>query len=313
MKLHNLRDFLAVAERGSINAAARHLGVSQPSISRSLAALEKELGVPLLERHTKGTLLTPMGEIFARRANASVSELRRAREEILQLNGSLHGTVSACFSSLSHVMLLPQALKQFVSRYPNVILHLIEGGYPAVESRLKSGELDFYVGPAQFGGTPPELQMERLLDNSRVVLARKSHPLAKARSLQDFVEARWITTSITERAEAELGELFASHHLPPPRLALRAESAMTWMTALINTDMLTVTAPQFATAPMLAGHVETLRIRELIAGPSLVIIRRSAVPPTPAAEFFCDMIRRCAAPFSETAEPNQGKGRALAS
>src|SRR6188508_1885518 len=87
MKLHQIRDLLAVAEKGSLRAAARQLGLAQPSISRSIRELERELGAPLLERQARGTVLTPTGKLFASRAGAAASELRRAREEIAQLHG----------------------------------------------------------------------------------------------------------------------------------------------------------------------------------------------------------------------------------
>lgn len=236
-----------------------------------------------------------MGTIFARRASASVSELRKAREEILQLQGGVHGTVAACLSALSHVTLLPDSLKPFASRYPNTALHIIEGGYPGVESRLKSGAVDFYVGPAPATGVPSDLQMETLFENTRVVLVRKGHPLAKARSLAELVDCDWITTSITDRAESELGELFAAHDLPPPRLAFRAETALTWLIAMSNSDMLTMTARQFADSALFKPLVEKLNLRESLTGPAIVLVRRSAVPPTPAAEFLCDLLRRTAA------------------
>ena len=68
MKLNSLRDFLAVAERGSLRAAARQLGVAQPAITRNIQELEKELGVVLFERQARGVTLSPMGEVFLRRA-----------------------------------------------------------------------------------------------------------------------------------------------------------------------------------------------------------------------------------------------------
>ena len=67
MKLHQIRDLLAVAQKGSLRAAARHLRVAQPSISRSIRSLEREVGVPLLERQARGTVLTPSGQLFATR------------------------------------------------------------------------------------------------------------------------------------------------------------------------------------------------------------------------------------------------------
>ena len=73
MKLTHLRDVLAVAEQGSIRAAGRLLGTTQPAITRSIRELEHELGVSLFERHAKGIRLTDMGQVFVRRAAAGTS------------------------------------------------------------------------------------------------------------------------------------------------------------------------------------------------------------------------------------------------
>src|SRR5437879_6227964 len=134
MKLHELRDFLAVTERGGLRAAARHLGLPQPAITRSIQALEKELGVALFERHAKGVRLTPMGSAFLRRAAAVRSELQRARDEIDQLRGETHGRLSACLSSAAHMALLPQVLPSFRARYPNVRIEIIDDLFPAIEA-----------------------------------------------------------------------------------------------------------------------------------------------------------------------------------
>ena len=64
MKLNAIRDFLAVAERGSLRAAARQVGGSQPAMSRSIQELERELGVALFQRTAGGVRLTTMGEVF---------------------------------------------------------------------------------------------------------------------------------------------------------------------------------------------------------------------------------------------------------
>ncbi len=298
LKLHHLRDLLAIAEQGSINAAARHLGIGQPALSRSIRDLEKELGAPLLERHARGAALTPMGTLFARRASVAVSELRRGRDEIQQSQGGVQGTVVACLSSLAHMALLPDALRPFTVRYPNVQLHLIEGVYPMVESQLKNGAIDVYIGPTPESGPAPELQLEKLFDNTRVVLARRGHPLCGVTQLADLVDVRWVTTRITAFDESELGGIFASKGLPPPRLALRAESALSWISAVAFSDMMTVSPRQWVTSPMVAHLLMQVPIDEVIAAPSIALIRRAAIPPTPAAEYFCDMLRRAAAPLT---------------
>jgi DNA-binding transcriptional LysR family regulator len=302
MKLHQLRNLLAIVERGSINGAAKHLGIAQPALSRSIRDLEKEIGVPLLDRHARGIVLTPMGTIFVRRATAAMGELRRAREEIGQLQGDVQGTVVACISSVVHVALLPAALDAFRRRYPNIQLHIIEGVYPVVESRLRSGAIDLYAGPAPENGPAAELQLEKLFDNTRVVLARKGHPLAKATSLAELMDAQWITTSITTQAEAEFAEIFSRHHLPPPRSVLRAESALTWITAVAYSDLLVISPRQWASSPLIEGLMQQVPIKETLASQSLVMICRAAAPPTPAVEYLRDLLRRAAAPYVRESE-----------
>jgi LysR family transcriptional regulator of abg operon len=79
MKLHHLRDIVAIAERGGLRAASRHLQIAQPALTRSLSELERELGAPLFERHSRGMALTAMGRAFVPRATAILNEVRRAR------------------------------------------------------------------------------------------------------------------------------------------------------------------------------------------------------------------------------------------
>ena len=299
MKLHQLRDFLAIVEKGSISAAAKYLGIAQPSLSRSIRELEKELGVPLLERHARGAALTPMGILFAKRTRLSMMELEKARDEITQNQGQVHGNVTVCISGVSNLTLLNAALGPFQQRYPLVNLSLVEGVYPLVESRLKEGLIDLYVGPAPNAGLPAELRLEKLFYAPRAVLARKGHPLANATSLRQLLDANWLTTSITDRAETEFGAIFEELGLPPPRLSIRVSSALTLITALTGSDVLAITSRTWVDLPLFANLIAVIPVEEAIGGPPIAMICRAAVPPTPAAEYFCDMIRRAAVPMAK--------------
>ena len=88
MKLHYFRDAVAIAENGSLRSAARHLGIAQPTLTRSLSELERELGAPLFERRSKGMVATTLGEVFVRRATAILSDIRRTQDEFEQLRGN---------------------------------------------------------------------------------------------------------------------------------------------------------------------------------------------------------------------------------
>ncbi len=298
MKLHHLRDFLAIVEKESISAAAKYLGIAQPSLSRSIRELEKELGVPLFERHARGAALTPMGIVFARRARMAVRELEKGRDEIGQMQGEVQGDVAVCISGVSHLTLLGEALSPFQARYPLVRLNLIEGVYPQVESRLREGSIDAYVGPVPDElSIPPDLRVEKLFKPSRVVLARKGHPLAGAKSLAELIDANWVTTSITDKAELEFGALFEAQGLPPPRLSMRVGSGLTLITTLISGDALVISSRTWADLPMFRDLLDVIEVKEKLSAPSIALIYRAAVPPTPATEYFCDMIRRAAVPM----------------
>lgn len=294
MKLAQFRDVVAVAERGSLRAAARHLGAAQPALSRSIHELERELGVPLFERRARGMLLTPMGEVFVRRAGAVLGEVRRARDEIEQLQGGVRGSVVAALSSVPHMALLPSALRPFRARYPNVRLRIVEGVYPAFETGLKDGSIDCYVGPTPGASLASELVQEKLFDNARTILGRKGHPLAKVRSLRGLVNAEWAwaATSITHDAEAELAELFQRHRLPTPRLALMTTSALTLIVALMHSDAVAMVPIQWTRFAPTARELAPIKVTEALGAPPIVAIRRAGLPLTPAAEFLVDLMRR---------------------
>ena len=285
---------MAIVDRGSIRAAARSLGIAQPAISRSVRELERELGVTLFERQPKGVVPTRLGELFIQRARAAQNELMRAVDEIDQLRGKAHGNVSACLSTAAHIGLLPDTLKPFRQRFPDVKLNLSEGLFPDAEAALKDSTIDFYVGPLPEQRITGKLIAEDLLENRRVIMARKGHPLAAATSLADLVDCEWITTSITVKAEHELGPLFERHGLPRPRITIQAHSALTMATVVAYSDILTMLPVQWTQFPWTESLLQKIDIKETLAAPTICIVRRANLPLTPAAEFLCDLLRRAA-------------------
>jgi LysR family transcriptional regulator, regulator of abg operon len=292
LKLHHFRNVVAIAEEGSLRAAARSMRVAQPAVTRSLSELERELGAPLFERRARGMILTPIGEAFVRRASAVLNEVKRARDEVNQLGGGSSGSVAVGLSIAPHISMLPQALRPFRTRYPDVQLHVIEGFYPTLESDLRDGSIDFYVGPAPDDALPAELLQEKLFDNTRTVLCRKNHPLGKARSLRELAGAEWATTSITQLAEDELKFLFESYGLAPPRLILRSQSALTLMVMLAHTDLLAMVPRQWKDFAPMADILSAINVQEPLPAPAIVLIRRRDVPLTPAAAYLAALLSR---------------------
>ena len=110
MKLNHFHEVVAIADRGSIRAAARALDLDQPALTRSFAELERELGAPLFERRARGVVPTPLGVAFVRRATSILQEVRRTHDEMAQLQGTGSGKVTVGLSIAAHLALLPAAL-----------------------------------------------------------------------------------------------------------------------------------------------------------------------------------------------------------
>jgi LysR family transcriptional regulator of abg operon len=303
LKLHHFRDAVAIAEHGSMRAAARHLGIAQPTLTRGLSDLERELGAPLFERRSRGMMLTPLGEAFVRRATAILNDVRRAGDEFEQLRGNAVGSVAVGLSIAAHLWLLPEVLEPFRRKFPKVHLHIIEGFYPTLAQGLHDGSVDFYVGPDPGLKLLRALQKKVLLPGRRAVLCRSKHPLANATSLKELISAEWITTSITPKAAKELGVLFRRYGLPEPTLALRVQSALTLLTCLTHSDLLAMAPAQWTLSPFANRVLAAIPVKEELSAPAIILVTRTEVPPSPAASFLIDLIDRAAGRIGISKDP----------
>jgi DNA-binding transcriptional LysR family regulator len=209
-----------------------------------------------------------------------------------QLRGAVTGTVTAGLSIAAHLALLPGTLKPFRLRYPQAKLHIIEGFYPTLELGLRTGAIDFYLGVDPGQRLPAELTREVLFENRRIILGRAGHPLAAERTLSGLSDAEWATTSIMLEDEDEIGLVFAQHGLPCPKLVLRAQSALTLMTCLLQSDLLAMVPVQWNEFPLTRGSLMEIQVREELAAPPMVVIQRSDLPLTPVATYLLDLLRR---------------------
>lgn len=295
MKLHNLRDFVAVANSGGIRAAARQLNLSQPALSKSVSLLEEELGAPLFERTARGSTLTTYGERFLLRAEAAMQELTRGREEITQMRGSTGGNVSFAASSVVALSFLTNAMSRFRRRFPDAMVHVHEGTYAVMLRGLRQRGLDFAVGPVPTAQISDDLTIEHLFDNARCVIGRRSHPLLHAEGLDELVDASWLTTGAVGPQDDEFRDIFVQHGLAPPISLVRCESLIALIALLAETDALAFLPRQWAYSTVTRPILAEIPIREKIHGPSTCLMRPSGLPLTPAAEALADAIRFSAA------------------
>lgn len=140
--LRQMRYFVVLAETLHFGRAAERLHLSQPPLSRQIAALEKSLGVRLLERHTRNTQLTPAGRRFLEDAKATLAAFDQAcRNARLAETGEL-GELKIGFMMHAAFTVLPRLTRRMLSAYPQVKLHLRETLPSSLAEDLLSGRFD---------------------------------------------------------------------------------------------------------------------------------------------------------------------------
>ncbi|MEW2386418.1 LysR family transcriptional regulator [Micromonospora sp. NPDC047707] len=169
MQLHQLRYFVAVAELRHFTQAAEAVGITQPSLSKQIHALEADLGAPLFERVRGKIGLTAAGEVLLPLAKRILADVDTATREVQELVGLRRGRVRLGATPSLATSLAPPVLRRFRDAHPTVDLRVEEGGSQDLVRDLLRGDLDLalIIMPAQ--GADPGLRADPILTESLVV------------------------------------------------------------------------------------------------------------------------------------------------
>jgi DNA-binding transcriptional LysR family regulator len=178
MDIRQLRQVVAIASRGSFVKAAQDLGISQPTLSRSILRLEDELGLRLFDRSGVGAVLTPVGHFVAERAHSIIGETARLEREVELVNSGQIGQIRVgCGVSLGPIF-APRLVLKLAETYPALGVVLFVERRRTLISGMLEGRLDLLflaagAGLAKAGLVCTEVMLEKL-----IAVAAPSHPLA---------------------------------------------------------------------------------------------------------------------------------------
>ena len=145
MEIRVLRYFLAVAREGSITAAANTLHLTQPTLSRQLQDLEKELGQKLLVRGKYKVSLTPEGMILRKRAEEIVDLVEKTESEFQSIKDIVSGDIYIGCGETDSMKYVANVMKELQDEYPDIKFHIYSGNAEDVTEKLDKGLLDFGV------------------------------------------------------------------------------------------------------------------------------------------------------------------------
>jgi DNA-binding transcriptional LysR family regulator len=226
LKLQHLKIVMAVAERGSMQQAARYLAISQPVVSKIIADLEDMLGVRLFDRSPQGVEPTQYGRALLKRTIAVFDELQASVDEIKFLADPTVGELRVGSTEPLLAGFGLAVMEQLWRRHPLISFRVVEAASAALLAReLPDRHIDLALVPLV--GTVVSDDQEAVIlfeDRLRVVVGAES-PWARRRrvTLADLVDAPWCVAG--SAIGSLVTEAFGANGLPAPRVAVRATSA----------------------------------------------------------------------------------------
>ena len=191
-ELRHLIYFREVARQLHFRKAAESLAVAQPALSRQIAQLEDALGVKLLERSSRRVELTPAGHALAERIDPILSALAKIPGDVMRVAKGQVGHLKVAFTGLAMATVLPDILREFHRRHPDIRLELNESPTSVQVSALQAGEIA--CGFFHPDAPSPGLDTMVLMQERNGVLLPRDHPLALKRllRLKDFRDTPFV-------------------------------------------------------------------------------------------------------------------------
>lgn len=290
LTLPQLSAFLKLAETSSFREAATQLGVSQPALSRTIQHIETRIGARLFDRDTRTVMLTPAGERLRPAAIRLLEEYETVFRELHEFVEGREGVIRIATLPSVASALLPKAIMNFQSRYPNVRFDIWEDVGEPVHQIVRERGVDIGIAPPpQIAG---ELRYQTLLKDSLVFVSRVDDPLAQAdvHNWNVFSDRRFISTSeetglrqMVESAMTQAGVMVEClFNCKQPTTVASLIIAGQGISALTHLTIEQIASPLLTWRPLVDPMVSR----------SIGIVRHNGRSLSPAAQLFVREVER---------------------
>ena len=296
MNTRQLRHLLAVVEHGSVSAAADHVNLSQPALSRSLRALEDELRAPLFDRHERRLVPTPFAQAYLARARRIVREEADGARELALMHSGRAGSLAFGMGSALARSLLGRLVIELMAAAPGLKLRTLIDTADRLLDALRKEELDFFVGDVRLADTDDEFQVEPLHACRFGWFARQGHPLQgqPALAIQKVLRYPLVAPGFIEpAAQRQFMRRYGLTGSMLERFALQCADGDTVRDVLAATNAIMPAIELTMLEELRAGSVVALDVvptldSELVLG----IVQRAGRTPVPAATRAFDFVRQ---------------------
>ena len=260
----DLRYFETIAELGHLRHAAEQLCLTQPALSKCIKRLEQALGAPLFERQGRGIVLTAVGHQLWAQARKLNRIADNALREVREFARGQSGLVRIGCGPVTADALMPGICDLVLRQMPGVRLKIMLGMNYSLREQLRQGDIDAIFGLVPNGDD--EFLMHGLMDDTVVVAASSSHPLARRRRLaiDDLAPYQWLLPIAAVASRQWLDQVFINRNLAPPKALIEANTIPSLLNAITKSELLCFvsrhTLAQHALAPPLLAEPQLLEL-----------------------------------------------------
>lgn len=259
IKLHDIRVLMSVVKAGSMSRAAEDLGTAQPALSRSIAELERALGVRLLDRGPRGVQPTIFGRALVSRGIAALDELRQGIKDIEHLADPTAGELRIGATEAIAGAIVAPLIEELSRKHPQMEFHIVTGDLGRQLGLLSERSVDFALSRLHTRIDDSRFATETLFHDSYVIVAGKRSPWSRRRKIavSDLVDQRWTLLPSDTLPGTLMTDAFRASGLERPRVAVSTLSLNVHNRLLATGRFLSV-QPEFLSR--LPGWPASLRI-----------------------------------------------------
>ena len=218
IKLRDLHILSALVKSGSMGRAAKQLAISQPVVSKTIADLERTLGVRLLDRTSQGVEATVYGRALLNCGTAVFDDLRQGMQAIAFLSDPTVGQLRVGGAGPFIDGLIPSAIARLADRYPRIECHVIESDPPTLCRMVRERQIDLAILRTSGSIYSEDLGSDALFEEPLFIIAGLDNPWSRRRKidLTDLLDEPWALPELDNVASALIADGFRSAGIVPP-------------------------------------------------------------------------------------------------
>jgi DNA-binding transcriptional LysR family regulator len=301
MKLHDLHVLIAVVQAGSMGRAAAHLNTTQPAVSRSIAELERALGVRLLVRNNQGVAPTEYGRALLDGGVAAFDDLRQAVKNIEFLADPMAGEIRIGCTPILAASFVSAVVDRLSRRYPRIVFHFMTAYLEPLRRELSERNVDLLIVRRFTPAADERVNFESLFDDSYVVATGAQNQWARRRRIElaELASEPWTLPPQESVIGALATEAFRASGLDYPRTTVVTDSPHVRASLVTTGRFVTIFPASVLGLLKTRSEIKVLPVDLPMARvPNVIVTVRNRIL-SPVAQLFIEQAREVAKPLAK--------------